>query len=404
MRFWRQNFRFLNNSRRVYLDHASAPPPDPRVYAAMHSVENIFANPGASHREGREAREKLDEARSHVGRLLGVKKDEIIFTSGGTEANNLAIIGLVRGLEKKGHPLSSVHLVTSPIEHPSVLECFEELRNQGVAVSYISIGTDGLVSKEALESVIKKNTVLVSLAYVNSEIGVVQPIRALFHSVRKRKQELGGLSVFMHTDASQAPMYFDITPHTLGADLMTIDALKMRGPKGSGVLFARFMTPLSPVLLGGGQEKGLRPGTEDVVRAQGLSLALDFAISGRRMRAKAVRDVRDYALERILKEVPGTVLNGHKKERSPNNINISISGVDGEYAAVILDTLGVACSTRSACLGTDGSGSDVIRALYPMGDRATSALRFTLGEETTRMDIDTLVIALKRAAVEARIS
>lgn len=386
------------HTSRIYLDHASAPIPDERIFEVMHSYEKYFANPGASHEEGRLAKEKLEEARMLIGRALGVKKDEIIFTSGGTEANNLGIVGLIRGLQSKGHALQEMHAVTSRTEHPSVLECFRLLEQEGLSVTYMEVNTFGLLEVEPVLDILKANTVLVSFAYVNSEIGVVQPIRALALAMRKKKADLGGLPLYIHTDASQAPMYFDVTPHTLAVDLMTIDALKMRGPKGSGALFARLMTPLHQVVVGGGQERGLRPGTESVVGAHGLRASLEFAIKDRKERVEKVTVIQDYAIDRIIETIEGAVLNGHRSHRSPNNVSVSIKGIDSEYAAVILDTLGISCSTRSACLGDDGGGSDVVRALSNDPDRAVSTLRFTLGEETSKADIDHLVEALKKAS------
>lgn len=394
--------RDTESSSRLYLDHASAPIPDLRVYEIMRAYEQFFGNPGASHEEGRIAKEKLEEARSLTGKVLGVKKDEIIFTSGGTESNNIAITGLVRGLERAGHSLSSLHAVTLLTEHPSVLECFRALEQEGLSVTYLSVSTAGIIEERVLVDAIRENTVLVSVVYVHGEIGVVQPLRNLSQAVREKKKELSTHPIYIHTDASQAGLYFDITPHTLGVDLMTFDAMKMRGPKGSGALFAKLMTPLAPVMLGGGQERGVRSGTEDVVRAHGFRAALEFAVLGRKERAVSVSEVRDYGIKNLLLAFEGAEINGHVERRSPNNISIVLPGVDAEYAAVILDTLGIACSTRSACFGGDGGGSEVIFALTGDREKATSTLRFTLGEETTRADMDRLVVALQKASVQAK--
>ncbi len=383
-------------SRRVYLDHASAPIPDRRVLDSMHRLEHVFGNPSAAHAEGRAAKELLASARAAIGSLLAVKKDEIIFTSGGTESNNIALRGLVRGLHRAGTAYADMHLITGAIEHPSVAEVINECRSLGVSVTVLPVNADGHISiPDAVNAVNGKSTI-VTLAYVNGEIGVVEPIRKIVTALRDKKREIGG-SIYIHTDASQAGMYLDLTAHTLGVDLMTLDALKLRGPKGSGALFAKLMTPLAPITFGGGQERGVRPGTESLVLAHGLAEALRHAVSERRVRAQNVEALRDYALNAIEREFPQVVVNGDRKNRCPNNIHISFPGVDGEYLATLLDTHGIACSTRSACLGADGTGSSVVRELGKSESLALGAIRLTLGEETRKGDMDHLVRALKKS-------
>lgn len=389
------NFSRLGH-RRIYLDHASAPIPDKRVYEAMRRVEHFFGNPSAPHAEGRAARQQLESARSTIASLLAVKKDEIIFTSGGSESNNIAIRGLLRGLNNRGEKFGDIHLITSAIEHPSVADVVEECKQLGVVVTVLPVNNMGHIDiTEALQALTDKTTI-VTLAYVNGEIGTVEPIRKIALALRDRKKEIGG-DVYIHTDAAQAGMFLDITAHTLGVDLMSVDALKLRGPKGCGVLFAKLMTPLSPIMFGGGQERGIRPGTESVVLAHGMAESLKYAVTHRRVRATNIEALRDYAMNALEREIPNVYINGDKKNRNPNNVHISITGVDGEYLATILDTHGIACSTRSACLGVDGTGSHVVRELGKSDAEALGSLRFSLGEETRKGDIDYLILRLKKA-------
>lgn len=398
--------RFRNvlspRKRRLYFDHASAPIPLSEFALARNAAEHLFGNPSAVHEEGRAAKKILEEARGDIARVLAVKHDEIVFTSGGTESNNLAILGFARAEKRVRGSLEDVQFITTTIEHPSVLLCFKELENEGAYVTYVRPDSQGRIHPEALTSVVCKKRVFVSIGYINGEIGVEQDIRSLSRALREHMHTLGeGIAVF-HTDASQAPLYFDCTIHTLGVDLATFDAMKMRGPKGIGFLVKGHTVRLKPILLGGGQEMELRAGTEHVGAAHACALALKRAVSLRKERYAHVLEIWEYAQKKLTKAIPGIVINGNMKHHSPSILNISIPGIDAEYCVVILDTIGIASGTRSACLPFDGGGSSVVREISGDQERAESALRFSFGEDVTSNDIDQLISGLRRALPKAR--
>lgn len=380
--------------RRVYLDYAAATPVRPDVYRAMRPYFSAhFANPGAIHREGARAAGAVAEARRSIADALRVRSDDVIFTSGGTESNNLALMGSVAAAHAAGTPYHDIEIITTAIEHPSVYEVCESLRRLGVVVQYTPVDADGRIVLSELTRMLSAQTLLVSIAYVNSEIGVVEDVKRVSRAVRARRAE-GARAPFVHVDASQAPLWLPCAPDALGADLMTLDAGKCYGPKGAGVLIRRKHVPLAPYMLGGGQERGLRPGTENVPLIVGCAKALSVAQAGHARRAARVQTLRDMFIESLEREVPGICVNGSRAHRVANNVNVSVPGIDGEFAVVTLDACGIAASTRSACAGGTGSGSHVVRALTGDDARAASTVRFTLGEETTRADINTCVRVL----------
>lgn len=373
--------------RRVYLDYAAATPVHPDVFRAMRPYFSThFANPGAIHREGLDAAHALTHARTRIARTLRVRADEIIFTSGGTEANNLALVGSVAAAHAAGTPYEEIEIISTEIEHPSVLEVLASLRARGVVVHLIPVDADGRMVHSELKRVISPRTHLVSVAYVNSEIGVIEDIKRISRLARSCRQDSSG-PPYVHVDASQAPLWLPCAPDALGADFMTFDAGKCYGPKGVGVLVRRRHTPLVPQLLGGGQEQELRPGTENVPLIVGCAEALCRAQDGHAARARTVSALRDLLIALLKRDVPGVVVNGSETHRVANNVNVSVPGIDGEFAVIVLDAHGIAASTRSACSGGTGSGSHVVRAISGDDARAASTLRFTLGEETTRADI-----------------
>lgn len=390
-------------SFRVYADDVSASPLDARVASAMRRADRLFGNPSSTHAEGREAKRALENVQKGIAELLSVKKDEILFTSGGTESNNLAILGFARALTQKGHAYRELHFITTQIEHPSVKECFEELERLGSAVSYLPVSAEGMLEEDALKKEIRKETVLLSIALLQGELGVLQSLRSLTHSARQAKRDVGGLPLYIHTDASQAPLYVDVSPHAYGVDFLTLDASKMYGPKGVGMLYRALPAPLSSILFGGGQQYGLRPGTEHVSGAVGLQTALQIAYHERKQRIVSVATLHDLLMRELATAIPEHVLNGHLKRRTPHIVNVSIPGVDAEFATVILDNHGVSLSTRSACFGTDGGGSEVVRAITGDAARATSAIRISLSERMTRRDVVVLVKELREAAQQAKL-
>ncbi len=400
-------------SVRVYLDNAATTPTDERVIKAMAPYfGKIYANPSALHAEGVAARAALSAAREKVARILQVRKEEIIFTSGGTESDNLAIQGVIRAARADGN--KRPHIVTTAFEHSAVLETCKALEKEGVATTYIKPEKNGIVRPSDIKKAITKNTVLVSVMYAQSEIGTIQPIKEIARSIKEFKsarattynsfepegsQSQNGLQPttypLFHTDAAQAVNYLDICPNHLGVDLMTLAGSKIYGPKGSGILFVKHGTPILPVFYGGDQEGGLRPGTEPVYLAVGLAEALSIAAGMREKESKKLIGLRDYFITKLLSLSPRISLNGDVKWRVPNNVNICINGIDNEFFVIELDAKGIACATRSACKTNDEEGSHVILSLGKSKKEAKESIRFSLGRFTTKKEIDYTIGVIK---------
>ena len=420
----------------IYLDNAATTPVRKEVLLAMKSFwADSFGNPGSITKMGVKAKQAVENSRKNISEYLKARPQEIIFTSGGTEANNLAIFGVVSNLEKKGIKISAMHFITSNIEHGSVGECFKELERRGAKVDYLKVNEKGLVESKDLRKLIQPNTVLVSVGYANNEIGTIQPIKEIAKEIRHaRKQDkatlypkqsvaLSRLPLF-HTDASQAGLYLNLNVQELGVDMMTLDAQKIYGPKGIGILFKKATVEISPIIFGGGQEKGLRSGTENVPLIVGMAKAIEVVRSAstnphlsqggvvsRRTGAvclgkgavERIRNVRNYFWQKIQKEIPEAVLNGDLENRLPNNLNISIPGIDSEFTVFCLDEAGVVCSTRSACKQDDG-GSAVVRALGKKDEFFKSTLRFSLAEDIAKKEIDYVVSALKNIVQKQKLA
>ncbi len=382
--------------RRIHLDYASTTPVHPEVFVAMKPYfEKIWANPSAIYKEGVEARRVIEVHRTELARILHVRPEDVTFTSGGTEANNMALIGLVEKLHDDGRAYSDMEIITSRIEHPSILETLHYLEKRGVQATYLPVNEDGLVETKRLEDLLTEKTVLVSLAYVNSEIGVVQDIKKVSRVVHKWNDAHSGRRIFVHTDACQAPLWLSCMLDMLGVDMLTLDAGKCYGPKGVGVLVHRHWVPLTSWIFGGGQEAGLRSGTENTVLIVGCVRSLIRAQKEWKTRASRVVQIRNYFFSELEKHIPEAIVNGTREARVSNNINISIPGVDTEYVTIWLDARGVAVSTKSACGVGDNTGSSVVREMTHDESRAISTLRFTLGEDSKEEEIDTAILLLK---------
>lgn len=404
--------------KEVYLDHAATTYLDPRVKEAMAPYwDDVYGNPSSLYRQGRLAKDAVERARETVARILNARSDEIIFTAGSTEADNIAILGVTQmfrgsarlttsgsarpttsGSEhspqtvRHGSPQAARHLITSAIEHHASLRAFEALAREGWEVSYIPVEEDGIVDPADIEKAIRPDTLFVSLMYANNEIGTIQPIAEvgkLIASTRKERQESGNqLPIYFHSDASQAAGFLELDVKNLGVDLMSMSGGKIYGPKGSGALYVRAGTRLKPISFGGGQEKGLRSGTENVPGIVGFSKALEIAEKDREPESARLCELRDYMIHRLTSEIPKTVLNGHRAKRLPNNVNVSVLDIEGEAVILYLDAKGISISTGSACTSTTLDPSHVILALGKPYEYAHSSLRFTLGRSTTREDLD----------------
>ncbi len=354
-----------------------------------------FGNASAIHQEGVLARKAVEEARERVAQTVQVRPEFVTFTSGGTESNNLAIIGTIEHLADKGRALVDVEVVTTTIEHPSVMNTMRALERRGVVVKYVGVDSEGFVKVEELQKLLSEKTVLFSVAYANSEIGVVQKVHAIKKTLDAAEKKFG-TKIMFHLDAAQAPLWLSCRFDALHADLLALDVGKCNGPKGVGVLVRSRRAIIQSTLFGGGQESGLRPGTENVAGMVGASVALLEAQMDFKTRAEKMVKVRDAGIEYLLSEISGAVLNGPTgDERLANNINISIPGLDTEFATVVLDKHSFAVSTKSACAGAGGGESAVVLAISNDPDRSTSTLRISLSPEITLKNLQDLTKVLK---------
>jgi cysteine desulfurase len=397
---------------RIYLDYAAATPARPEVLSAMQPYfADDFANASAIHAEGQKARAALRAARATIAKLLKIRAEEVTFTSGGTEGNNLAIFGVVDAAIAQGFALRDLEIITTMIEHPSVLEALDALEKRGIGVRRAPVTEEGRIDANAFRELLSPKTLLVTFAYVNSEIGVIEDVKRIVRTVREyeRKYEEGDerksgaeRRIFVHLDASQAPLWLPIAMDALGVDLMTLDAGKCYGPKGVGVLAHRRHVPIRSQSFGGDQEGGLRAGTENVPLIVGCAEALRIAQESHEKRADEVGALRDLFFTELQRVIPHVLINGSREHRVANNCNISIPGVDGEFAVVTLDAHGIAASTRSACAGNQEGGSHVVAAITGDKERAHNTIRFTLGEETTEEDLRRTVKILSEHVAETK--
>lgn len=370
--------------KRVYLDHSATTYMDSQVKETMEPYwSDNFGNPSAIYEEGRKAKKAIFDAREKTASVLGVRPDEIIFTAGGTESDNMAVFGVSRFYKSRGN-----HIVASKIEHHAVLYTFDKLKKEGFEADYIKVDESGIVDLKQLKSVLKKETTLVSVMYANNEIGAIQPIQEIAKIIRSHRKEHGCDTPYFHVDAVQAPSYLDLNVLKLGVDLLTLNGSKIYGPKGIGCLYIKRGVKIEPVIYGGGQEASLRPGTENVPAIVGFAKALELAQEGREIESKRLTGFRDYFIDKLLKEIPDTILNGSKENRLPNNINVSFLSVEGEAIVLYLDAEGIASSTGSACSSDSLEPSHVITALKRRDNYAHGSVRFTMGKKTTKNDID----------------
>ncbi|MDD5032524.1 MAG: cysteine desulfurase family protein [Candidatus Pacebacteria bacterium] len=388
--------------KRIYLDHAAATYMDKRVESAMKPFWSItFGNPSSVYTEGREAKAAVSQARERVARILGCRPDEIIFTGGGTEGDNMAVLGVARHYKKQGHTYRQAgnHVVVSAVEHEAVLNSCEALKKEGFEITFIKPGKDGVINPKDVEAALKPETILVSIMYANNEIGTIQPIPEIARIIgnfRKKKTigqslvpgSLGAVLPLFHTDAVQVPLYLDLNVQKLGVDLMTLNGSKIYGPKGSGALYVRRGVKIEPIIYGGGQEMKIRPGTESVAGIIGFSRSLELAAEGRGKEAVRLSVLRDYFIKKITEKIPEIIINGSLEKRLPNNVNISVMGVEGESAVLYLDDKGVSCSTGSACSSDSLEPSHVIKALGVPDEYAHGSLRFSMGKATQKKDMD----------------
>jgi cysteine desulfurase len=380
---------------RIYLDHAATTPLDPRVLEAMLPyLHTSWGNPSSVYQEAREARKGLDGARRTVAELLGARPNEVIFTSGGSESDNSALRGVAQATRQRaqtgGRPAGR-HIITSAIEHHAILHTGEELESEGFRLTYLPVGSTGLVDLGALEQALDDDTILVSIMYANNEVGTIEPVDEMARLVKARQPQ----AVF-HTDAVQAIGALDINVDRLGVDMLSIAAHKLYGPKGVGALYLRTRTPFQPQQLGGSQEKNRRAGTENVAGAVGLATAMRLASEESDERNARLRALRDRLLVELPRLVPGTHITGppDPDARLPNNFSCCFERVEGEAVLLQLDLAGIAASSGSACTSGSLEPSHVLKAMGVPVDLARGSLRLTVGKDNTQEDIDRLLAVL----------
>ncbi len=368
------------SNHKIYLDYAAG----------------VSANPSSIHEEGIKAKRKLQNARMEVATVLGARSDEIIFTSGGTESNNLAIQGIIIECPTPDKRVSNTrqpHIITTNIEHPSVLETFKMLKKRKLAeISIVPVEKNGIVDPKKIKKEIKKNTVLVSVMYANNEIGTIQPIHEIAKEIRYYKKQNKINNLFFHTDAVQAVNYLDLNVEKLGVDLLSLSGSKIEGAGRVGILYKRKSVSLTAIFGGGDQESGLRPGTENLPEILKFSRALKLAQKIREKETKRLIKLRDYFIKKleIQKQnlVLGFLVNGDLKNRLPNNINITFPKIPSDLLVLELSAKGIMASSKSACKSSRKEGSYVIQAIRPESNIEIGGLRFSLGRQTTKTDID----------------
>ncbi len=383
----------MTDKREAYLDYAAAAPLDPRVFDAMRPhLEGIFGNPSSLHASGRRAKEALDDVRDTIARHLNCRASEIVFTSGGTESDNLAVFGVAAK-----DALRFNHVVTTTIEHHAILNPIEELvKSRGFSSDLVKVGRDGIVAVADVIAKVTEQTVLVTVMFANNEIGTLQPIAEIGTALAQWKKEHGrkpNEAPFFHTDACQASGAFKLDVGALGVDLLTLNGSKICGPRGIGVLYIKTGLRLKPLIFGGGQEWGMRSGTENVAAAVGLAKALDLSAEERDTENERLAKLRDKLIAGMLK-ISKSFLNGDPVKRLPGNANVTILDIEGEAMILYLDEAGFRVSTGSACTSANLEPSHVIRALGLPYEAAHGSLRMSLGRFTEEEDIDEFLLAL----------
>jgi len=377
---------------RIYLDHNATTPVDPVAAAAMmRALQDLFGNASSVHYYGQQAKAAIDDARSAVAALIGAEPSEIVFTSGGTEADNFAIRGAAEALEVTGRK----HLITSGIEHEAVLNTFKALAKRGWKTTVLPLDARGIVSSDALRDAMTDDTALVSIMHANNEIGTIQPIAELATIAK-------GRGALFHTDAVQSAGKIPVNVRALGVDLVAISAHKFYGPKGIGALWAKRGVRLSPFLSGGKQERNRRAGTENVPGIIGAGIAAQLAMTKMDVDAPRLSTLRDRLESGILSSVPNTDVNGSRDARVPNTTNISFERIEAESLLIALDLEGVAVSTGSACSSGTLEPSHVLKAMGLSSHRAQNSIRFSLGASNNEEQIDHVISILPRIVTKLR--
>jgi len=402
------------SKHKIYLDYAATTPIDPSVFKAMEPyLKDKYGNPSSIHSFGQETQAAIEIAREKVAKFLNCKPLEIVFTGSASESDNLAIRGLVKGLQRAKRSGGKTHIITSKIEHKAVLETCKDLEKEGIKITYLPVGSDGLINLGDLEAEIIPETDLVSIMYFNNEVGSVQPIKKigkLIADINRNKEHTpphqkfgGGGKIYFHTDAVQAANWFKLDVNELGVDLLTLSGHKIYGPKGVGTLYIRQGTPISSLITGGDHEWGLRAGTENVAGIVGIGTAVAEIRSTKPETRNKIEKLREKLVKEVLK-IKGSKLNGptKKENRTPHIANFSFRGIEGEGLVMLLDQEGIAVSTGSACTSKALMPSHVLMAMGLLELEAHSSLRVSLGKYTTMQEIDYFLKVLPEAVERLR--
>ncbi len=381
----------------IYMDHAATTPMDSVVLSVMLPYfSDVFANPSSIYALAQESRKVVDDSRLKIASLLGARRSEIIFTSGGTESDNAALRGVAAALRPVGK-----HIITSKIEHHAVLHTCYQLEQLGYEITYLSVDQNGIVDPESVVNAIREDTVLVSIMMANNEIGTIQPIEQIC-SLVKDEAKRRGINILFHTDAVQAAGFLDLNVKKLGIDLLSLSAHKFYGPKGVGVLYIRRGTPFETQLSGGGQERGRRSGTENVAAIVGMAKAFEISIENRKQTNLHCAILRDKLIKDIISSIEEVNLNGHDTQRLPNNVNFSFAGIEGEPLLLGLDFAGICVSSGSACSSGSLEPSHVLTSLGQTAEEAQGSLRITLGRENTVEEVEKIVEVLVKLVAQLR--
>ncbi|MDD3520914.1 MAG: cysteine desulfurase NifS [Actinomycetota bacterium] len=377
--------------KRIYLDYAATTPIDPGVSEKINKISfELFGNPSSLHSFGREAGNALEESRKQIASIINARPDEIIFTSGGTESDNLAVKGAAFANRKKGN-----HIITSAIEHHAVHETCKYLETSGFDVTYIGTDSNGVIEPDEIKKALKKDTILISIMHANNEIGSIQPIGEIGKLARK-------YGIIFHTDAVQSTGHIDTDVELLNVDLLSASAHKFYGPKGVGFLYKKNNIVLDPQLHGGSQEFGLRASTQNLPGIAGMAHALEIAVKELNTESKRQVFLRDKLINSVLNNISNTKLNGHRTKRLPNNANFSFSFIEGEAILLSLDFEGIAASSGSACSSSSFAPSHVLEAIGLDVETARGSLRFSIGKYTTEEDIDFTIKSLEKIITKLR--
>lgn len=375
----------------IYLDNAATTKVNEKVLESMMPYfSEIYCNPSAVYSFATKGRIAIEEARNHAAKLIGASDMEIYFTSGGSESDNWAIKAVAESFSDKGK-----HIITTKIEHHAVLHTCEYLERHGFDITYLNVDSDGKVRLDELKKSIREDTILISVMTANNEIGTIQPVA----EIGKIAHEKG---ILFHTDAVQAYGHIPINVDEMNIDLLSASGHKFNGPKGVGIMYIRKGVKIRSFIHGGSQERGRRAGTYNVPGIAGLGTAAKLAMENMAKRAEKEKELRDYFIDRISAEIPYTVLNGHREDRLPNNINFCFRFVEGESVLIMLDQAGICASSGSACTSGAIDPSHVLRAIGLNDEMAHESLRLTLSYENTKEEIDTVVGELKRIVERLR--